>query len=255
MTAAETEKNISIDPAERLIIALDVDEPEKARAIVGELGGLVMTFKIGLQLFIAGGPKFVEELVAGGRRIFLDLKFHDIPNTVAKAGVEAARLGVWMFNVHAAGGSEMMRMTADEVGEFCSKRALTRPLMIGVTVLTSSDVSTLAETGVAVGVGEQVERLARLTEAAGLDGVVASAKEIEIVRGSVEKRNFKIVTPGIRPVNATNDDQKRVMSPGSAVSLGADYLVVGRPIVDSADRVRSTEQILNEIAEAGVKSP
>lgn len=250
MTAPRTDPARAIEPEKRLIVALDVDSIEKARGLVSELDGLVTTFKIGLQLFTAGGPAFIEELASEGRSIFLDLKFHDIPNTVAKAGVEAARLGVWMFNVHSSGGSEMMRRTVGEVADFCASSNRDRPLIIGVTVLTSSNVETLQETGAESDVEARVERLARLTERSGLDGVVASASEIEVIRAAVPQREFLIVTPGIRPKNATIDDQKRVTTPGSAISRGADHIVVGRPIIEAADRRDAAKRILNEIGDA-----
>jgi orotidine-5'-phosphate decarboxylase len=235
---------------ERLIVALDVDSPEKARKAVAELEGVAGAFKIGLQLFTAAGPGFVGELCAAGHRIFLDLKFHDIPNTVAKAAVECARMGVWMFNVHASGGREMMRRAVDEASEFCERSNRGRPLIIGVTVLTSSASETLRETGVTADLETHVGGLARLASEAGLDGVVASANEAALIRSIVSNEHFRIVTPGIRPENATLGDQKRVMSPGAAIKNGADYLVVGRPILGSPDPGHSAEMILNEIAEA-----
>lgn len=236
------------EPSEKLIVALDVDSADAARKIVGELSGVVDTFKIGLQLFSAAGGTLVSELVNSGFRVFLDLKFHDIPNTVATAGIEAARLGVWMFNVHASGGSEMMRRTMDDVGEFCEKSNLRVPLIIGVTVLTSSDANTLSEAGIGQTVNEQVVRLARLTAKSGLHGVVASPNEIREIRNSVDDRNFLIVTPGIRPLFATNDDQKRVMTPGDAVSSGSNYLVIGRPIIAAPDPRSAAARILDEIS-------
>jgi len=250
MTAPKTDLEQTIKPEERLIVALDVDSGAKARTIVRELDGLVSTFKIGLQMFAAEGPRFVSELVDEGKRIFLDLKFHDIPNTVAKAGIEAARLGVWMFNIHAAGGSEMMRRTVAEVADFCDASNRAKPFIIGVTVLTSTGNSMMEELGIASDVNGRVSRLALLAETSGLDGVVASASEIEIIRSGVSTPGFLIVTPGIRPNNATNDDQKRVMAPGSAVSAGADHIVVGRPVLEAADRLTAAENILNEIRSA-----
>lgn len=235
------------EPSEKLIVALDVDSADAARKIVGELSGSVDTFKIGLQLFSAAGSTFVSELVGTGVRVFLDLKFHDIPNTVAMAGIEAARLGVWMFNVHASGGSEMMKRTVGDVGEFCEKSNLPLPKIIGVTVLTSSDANTLSEAGIGQTVNEQVVRLARLTAKSGLHGVVASPNEIKVIRESVEDENFLIVTPGIRPLFATNDDQRRVMTPGDAVSSGANYLVVGRPIISAPDPSFAAARILEEM--------
>ena len=249
MTAAQPDTHSNPTPAERLIVALDVETAAKARDVISELDGLASTFKIGMQLFGAAGPNFVDEIASAGNKVFLDLKFHDIPNTAAKAGVEAARLGVWMFNVHAAGGSEMMKAVRTEVSDFCISGNRPRPIIIGVTVLTSSDVGTLREIGSDPDVEAQVERLSRLTAASGLDGVVASANEIQMVRRSVGSPRFLIVTPGIRPLNATKGDQKRVMSPGAAILAGADHLVVGRPILEAADRAEAARKILDEIGE------
>ncbi len=249
MTPAKIHVSPGAQPADRLIVALDVADAAMARYVVSELGGLVNTFKVGLQLFSTAGPGFVDELVSSGRRVFLDLKFHDIPNTVAKAGIEAARLGVWMFNVHATGGGEMMRAVQQEVGEFCYAGNRPKPVIIGVTVLTSSDVNTLSETGSEPDVEKQVARLAGLTAASGLDGVVASAREIGIIRQTVDDTAFMIVTPGVRPIYATKGDQKRVMSPGAAISVGADHLVVGRPILEAANRTEAARKILDEIGE------
>ena len=231
---------------ERIIVALDVDSAEKAREITRELAGHVGAFKVGLQLFTSAGPGFVTELTADGHRIFLDLKFHDIPNTVAKASVEAARLGVWMFNVHAAGGSEMMKFAVEEVDKVCAAERIERPLMIAVTVLTSSNAETLSETGFSGEVDEQVVRLARLAESAGMDGVVASPREVTAIRAAITRASFLTVTPGIRPENATIDDQKRVTTLRQALAGGSDYAVIGRPITQAADRVAAVEQIVAE---------
>ena len=229
-----------------MIVALDVESAKEARMIVNGIGGEAAAYKIGLQLFTAAGPDFVRE-VAAEHRVFLDLKFHDIPNTVAKAGVEAARLGVWMFNVHASGGGEMMRQTVNEVGNAARENGITRPLIIGVTVLTSSDANTLAETGIERVPEDQVLDLARLAFNCGLDGIVASALEVSGVRKTVHDPNFLIVTPGVRPETATKDDQKRVTTPRRAASNGADYLVVGRPILEASDRVAALRAIQEEI--------
>ena len=237
------------DPKDKIIVALDVESADQARSIVAELSDSVGAFKIGLQLFTAEGPRFVRDLVERGAKIFLDLKFHDIPNTVAKASVEAARLGVWMFNVHALGGSEMMRRTAEEVANVCERESIAKPKVIAVTVLTSSNNETLAETGVTGETESQVLRLAELTAKCGLDGVVASPQEIRAIRASVLSNDFLIVTPGIRPSNATNDDQKRVMTPAEAVSEGANYLVIGRPITAARDRAKAVEDIITELSQ------
>jgi len=229
---------------EKLIIALDVPTAAEAGEIVSELGDIVGAFKIGLQLFTGAGPAFVEEIVEMGHRVFLDLKFHDIPNTVASAGVEAARLGVWMFNVHASGGGEMMGRTVEEVDTVCNRENLRRPLVIGVTVLTSSDRTTLSETGIEAEPGEQVLNLTKLAAKYGLDGVVASPLECKSIRAAGLGKEFLIVTPGIRPINATNDDQKRITTPAAALHVGADYLVIGRPVVRAEDRRAAVHEIL-----------
>ena len=229
----------------KIIVALDVPTTAEATEIIAETAEFVGAYKIGLQLFAAAGASFVRE-IAAGNKVFLDLKFHDIPNTVAKAGIEAAKLGVWMFNVHASGGSEMIGQTVGEVGEFCSKENVEKPLIIGVTVLTSSDQSTLSEVGINAKTDEQVLRLAKLSAKYGLDGVVASPLEIELIRQHIE--NFLIVTPGIRDKTAaTFDDQKRVMTANEAVSAGADYLVIGRPVTQASDRRAAIEKILYDI--------
>lgn len=232
---------------ERLIIALDVDTTDEARGIVSELKGHVGAFKIGLQLFMAGGPSFVSEIVNRGAKVFLDLKFHDIPNTVAKASIEVARLGVWMFNIHAFGGREMMQTAAGSVKDLCEQESLALPKMIGVTVLTSADRESLSEVGMSGEIDSQVLNLAKLTAECGLDGIVASPREVKLIRENIDDPDFLIVTPGIRPDFATNDDQKRVMTPGEAVSAGSDYLVVGRPVLRAVDRLEAVRMILGEI--------
>lgn len=239
----ETAKN-------KVIVALDVDSAAKADEMIAELAGVVGAFKIGLQLFTAAGPDYVRRVAEKGVDVFLDLKFHDIPNTVASAGVEAAKLGVWMFNVHAAGGSEMMRRTAAEVAEYCESHDLNVPKMIAVTVLTSSGQETLDETGVSSDPLSQVIRLAKLTAASGLDGVVASAREAAAIKAAVGNSGFLTVTPGVRPKTATIDDQKRVMTPGEAASNGSDYLVIGRPVTAAADPRAAAEAICREISTA-----
>lgn len=234
---------------ERLIVALDVEDAGSARSIVNELKGRVGAFKIGLQLFTSAGPDLVREFCETGERIFLDLKFHDIPNTVAKASVEAARLGVWMFNVHASGGSEMMRRTVHEVAEFCERTSVSKPKIIAVTVLTSSTEETLLEIGVQRSAMHQVLDLAKLTENCDLDGVVASPLEAHGIRAQATREGFLIVTPGVRPKSATLDDQKRVMTPGETLAAGSDYLVVGRPVTAAADRLAAVDAILGEISQ------
>lgn len=248
MTETVKALNPIINAKDRIIVALDIETADEARSIVSQLGADVGAFKIGLQLFTAAGPAFVRELTDAGTRIFLDLKFHDIPNTVASAAIEAAKLGVWMFNIHTLGGPEMIRMTSDSLGEFCEKQGIDKPHLIGVTVLTSSDQATLAAVGIENNVADQVLRLTKLASKCGLDGVVASPLETKIIRQNIPDERFLIVTPGIRPGFATNDDQKRVTTPGEALSAGSSYIVIGRPILRVADRKSVVEQIMKEIA-------
>jgi orotidine-5'-phosphate decarboxylase len=237
----------------RLISVLDVVTAREALNLFSALKDVVGMFKIGSQLFTSEGPGIVREIVGAGGRVFLDLKFHDIPNTVAAAGVEATRLGVSIFDVHACGGSEMMRRTVEAVAETASREGIPKPLIIGITVLTSSDDATLAETGFSSGIAEQAGRLARLAEAAGLDGVVASPHEVKLVRETVGRKNFVVVTPGVRPAGAATDDQRRVMTPAEAVRAGADYLVIGRPILKAADPVLAAQRILEEMQRAEIE--
>lgn len=232
---------------DKIIVALDVETAAEARKIIAETSGEVGAYKIGLQLFTAAGASFVREIVERNVKVFLDVKFHDIPNTVAKASVEAARLGVWMFNIHALGGGEMMRRTVENVREVCAKENLSQPKIIGVTVLTSASRENLHEVGITREIDSQVLNLAQLTAKCGLDGVVASPLEVGAIRQNVEKTDFLIVTPGIRPSFATNDDQKRVMTPKQALSEGADYLVIGRPISAQDDKLSAVRRILEEI--------
>lgn len=236
-----------LNPRDRIIVALDVDSADKAREIARELRGKVGAFKIGLQLFTAEGPRLVSEIVDSGEKVFLDLKFHDIPNTVAKASVEVAKLGVWMFNVHAQGGSEMMRQAFCEVNEHCERRGMKRPLVVGVTVLTSAASGTLQETGVVNDLVERVTLLARLVSKCGLDGVVASPNEVRAVRAAIGNPAFLTITPGIRSNLATLDDQKRVTTFGQALANGSDYVVIGRPITEARDRIEAVEKIVTEV--------
>lgn len=233
---------------DKLIFALDVPSRQEALALIDELRNEVGAFKIGLQLFTSEGPSFVEELVASGLRVFLDVKFHDIPNTVAAASVEVAKLGVWMFNVHAAGGEEMMKRTAGDVKSFCAKTGVAAPKMLAVTVLTSIDANTLKDTGFGLEPRELVVKYALSAQSCGLDGVIASPLETGILRERLGGSEFLIVTPGVRPSFATKDDQKRVTTPRSAVLGGADFVVVGRPIRMAADRVDAARLIAREMA-------
>jgi len=229
---------------ERIIAALDVATADEARQIVDELRDEVGAFKIGSQLFTSAGPDLVREFTSAGVKIFLDLKFHDIPNTVAKAAIESARLGVWMLNVHTLGGSRMMRQAVDDVRQVCEQENLARPIMIGVTILTSSGETEMSEVGITADIPSEVLRLARLAADSGLDGVVASPQESRSIREAVAKPGFTIVTPGIRPASATNDDQRRVTTFMQAIQNGSDYVVIGRPIIQSADRRDAVRQIV-----------
>ena len=235
----------------RLIVALDVETAREALELFVVLRDVAGVFKIGSQLFTAAGPTIVREIVGSGGFVFLDLKFHDIPNTVARAGVEAARLGVSLFTLHACGGSEMMRRTAEAVMETSLRENIARPRLLGITVLTSADDNTLAEVGLTSNTESQVERMARLAARSGLDGVVASPLEVTLVRQAVEKIDFVIVTPGVRPAGASADDQRRAMTPAEAIIAGADYLVIGRPILQAPDPVSAARKIIEEMEQAG----
>jgi orotidine-5'-phosphate decarboxylase len=219
---------------DQLIVALDVDSGRRALDLADTLRGVVGAFKIGSQLFTAEGPSIVRALTSRGDRVFLDLKFHDIPNTVAGAIDAATRLGVWMVNVHAPGGSAMMRAARAAADKAAGEMGASSPLVIAVTVLTSLSGDDLARTGVPDTPIEQVERLARLAQDAGMDGVVASPLEIQAVRKACGAK-FAIVTPGIRAPGADKGDQTRTLSPREAIAAGASYLVVGRPITAAAE--------------------
>ena len=227
---------------DQLLVALDVDAVAKARDLANQLRGIAGGFKIGSRLFTREGPSLVEELVSNGDRVFLDLKFHDIPNTVAGAVAAATRLGVWMLNVHASGGSAMMRAARAAADEEAARQSRPAPLIIAVTMLTSLDQQALTEIGFQASVADQVGRLAALTEAAGLDGVVASPQEIDIIRRRCGAR-FSIVTPGIRGASDKRGDQSRTMSASEALAAGATYLVVGRPILEAADPRAAAQKI------------
>jgi orotidine-5'-phosphate decarboxylase len=234
---------------DQLLIALDVESAAKAVALADALRGVAGGFKIGSRLFTAAGPSIVRALVERGDRVFLDLKFHDIPNTVATAVAAAASLGVWMVNVHASGGTRMMQAASDAAHE-AAARTGKRPLVLAVTVLTSMNARTLAEINVGLPVLDQVVSLALLAQAAGLDGVVASPQEIPAIRRQTGG-GFAIVTPGIRggAAAAGKDDQERTLSPAEAVAAGASYIVVGRPIIAAADPRAAAENIAAQLRE------
>jgi orotidine-5'-phosphate decarboxylase len=238
---------------DRLILALDSDDLQKVKALVGNLAGKVGMFKVGKQLFTHAGPPAVKMIHDVGGEVFLDLKFHDIPTIVAKAAVEATRLGVKMFDVHASGSLQMMRQTVREVSRVCRQETLRRPIMLAVTVLTSLNQNDLKKVGVGGGIAGQVVRLAVLAKEAGMDGVVAAPPEVADIRKACGRR-FIIVSPGIRPQKVKRNDQRRVMTPEEAIRAGVDYLVVGRPIIEAKDPLSAVREMISEM-ERGTASP
>ncbi|MEQ1898088.1 MAG: orotidine-5'-phosphate decarboxylase [Vicinamibacterales bacterium] len=234
-----------------VIVALDVESGSRALALADALHGVVGAFKIGSRLFTLEGPDLVKRLVERGERVFLDLKFHDIPNTVAQAVESAVGTGAWMVNVHASGGVPMMQAAARAGREAAAKLGRPAPLLIAVTVLTSMDEPTLASVGVTRPLDAQVEALARMAKEAGMDGVVASPLETPAIRTACGP-DFVVVTPGIRGASAgtSTDDQHRTMTPADAIRAGSSYLVVGRPIIGAADPRAAAEAITRELAGA-----
>ena len=224
---------------DRLVVALDVPTPQEAAALVERLAGLAGMFKVGSQLFTAGGPELVRGLVARGEKVFLDLKYHDIPNTVAGAVSAACQLGVSLVDVHSLGGRAMMEAAVGAMPAMGTR-------LLAITVLTSHDAGGLDELGVAGEVTDTVRRLARLAHAAEVDGVVASPQEVPIVRDACGK-DFFVVTPGIRPAGARAGDQARSATPAAALKAGADLLVVGRPIIEAPDPAAAARAILREM--------
>lgn len=235
---------------ERIILALDVDSREQALALVKDLAPHVGAFKVGMQLFNSCGPQIVEEIDQLGGRVFLDLKFHDIPNTVAAAGRVITRLNCFMFNVHAAGGREMMRQVVEEVEDEAKKLAVATPLSLAVTVLTSISQEELEEE---IGVKgtklkDLVVKWALMAKECGISGVVSSPQEIEAIRAACGPE-FKIVTPGIRPAWSEKNDQKRITTPSQALQMGADFMVIGRPITQAENPVKAALKIIGELEE------
>ncbi|HAS16140.1 MULTISPECIES: orotidine-5'-phosphate decarboxylase [Idiomarina] len=227
----------------KIYVALDCQTQEEADQLVSRLPSGQVGLKVGKELFTSIGPEWVRKQVEQGFSIFLDLKFHDIPNTVAKAVTSAAKIGVDIVNVHASGGSDMMKAAKDALEPFDNP-----PLLIAVTVLTSMSDADLADIGIQVTAEQQVLNLAKLTQKAGLDGVVCSAQEARMLKDALGE-SFKLVTPGIRPTNSATDDQKRVMTPKEAILAGVDYMVIGRPITRSENPEETVAEILASIGE------
>ncbi len=232
---------MSTDPRERLIIALDVSSSAAAQKIVTAVGDSALIYKVGLQLYTAEGPQVVRDLIASGRRVFLDLKYHDIPNTVTSAVREAVKLGVSMLTVHASGGAKMLSAVAEAAGD--------KTLVLAVTVLTSMGADDLHGVGVPGEVSDQVVRLARMAVGSGCRGLVASVQETKPLRKELGGE-FAIVTPGIRPAGAAVGDQVRVATPAEAMSAGATHIVVGRPITGADDPAKAAKAIVAEMGEA-----
>jgi orotidine-5'-phosphate decarboxylase len=230
------------DPRERLIVALDVSSTTAAQRIVAAVGDSALTYKVGMQLYTAEGPRIVRDLVTAGRRVFLDLKYHDIPTTVGAAVKEAAQLGIGMLTVHAAGGGKMLR-TAVEAARANNPSLL----VLGVTVLTSLDENDLEKIGFRGTVRDEVLRLAALALANGCKGIVTSAREASTLRSELGD-DFAIVTPGVRPAGSGYGDQVRVVTPAEAIAAGASHIVVGRPITEAADPAAEARAILGQIS-------
>ena len=231
---------------ERLIVALDVPDLASAERLVERLKGEVSHFKVGAELFTACGPRVIEMIQKAGAKVFLDLKYNDIPNTVARAARAAVRLKVWMMTVHIQGGTQMLREAVSAINDEARKQKIAPPLVVGVTVLTSMGERDLADLGIRKKVKDQVLYMAQVAQKTGLNGLVASAKEVKVLRFSVGSE-FVIVAPGIRPAGSSWADQQRVETPATALKAGATYLVVGRPITEAADPIKAAQAILQEM--------
>ena len=237
----------TLDPRERIIVALDMPDIRLAKKLIQTLKGDIKTYKVGSELFTAHGPKAVQMVHDAGAKVFLDLKYHDIPNTVASAARQAVGLGVFMFNVHASGGLQMMQEACIAAADEARKKGIPTPKLIGVTLLTSlSQDEVTKQIGISKSIDDTVLHYAGLAQKAGLDGVVASAREIEKIRAKIGPE-FLIVTPGIRPSWAERGDQERIMTPKEALKLGAHYLVIGRPITQAKDPRDAVGRILAEL--------
>jgi orotidine-5'-phosphate decarboxylase len=231
----------------KVIVALDYADATSALKLVDQLEPSLCKLKVGKELFTAAGPQLVEKLVNKNFKVFLDLKFHDIPNTVARACEAASNLGVWMLNVHASGGSAMLQAALEGVDKTSHK-----PYLVAVTVLTSMSQASLSEIGIENSVENQVLKLAKLTQQAGLHGVVCSALEAQLLKQHMNS-NFLLVTPGIRPLNVNQDDQSRVVTPSQALQMGASYLVIGRPITQAANPLKALEAICAECSNVSLR--
>lgn len=234
-------------PKDKIIFALDVEHFREAQHWVNLLKDRIGIFKVGKQLFTHAGPKVIDMIRQKGQKVFLDLKYHDIPNTVAKAGEEATKLNVTMFNLHALGGFEMMKKTVETSRAMAKSLSIPKPLILAVTLLTSMDEGMLKEVGIQGPLVEQVGRLALLSMKAGVDGVIASPQEIGIIRERCGNK-YLIVTPGIRLPTDKKDDQKRTLTPKEAILAGANYLVVGRPIREAKDPIEAVQRIMEDIS-------
>ncbi len=236
-----------METRERIILALDVASHDKVINILEKFKEHINIFKVGSELFTAVGPKIINEIQKRGKKDFLDLKYHDVPNTVQKTARVVTEFGVFMFNIHTLGGLEMMKKTAEALAEHSLKKNMEKPILLGVTLITSIDQNTLRdELGIGHSISTQVRHLAGLAFKAGLDGVIASPQEIEIIRAQCGE-GFLVVTPGIRPSWTSSDDQKRIMTPKEALMKGADYLVIGRAIMSQPDPIKALERIEKEM--------
>lgn len=239
----------TIPPKDRIICAIDTDDLSLAQSLAKDLKSHVGAFKIGLEFFTAHGPQGLAKVQDIGMPIMLDLKFHDIPNTVYGAVRSATALGVAMMTLHTGGSSDMMRRAVDAANEVSAQKKIARPALFGVTVLTSLNTDDLQQLGFKQKASDRVKRLAEMAQLCGLDGVVASPRELAMLQDQ-RSREFQIITPGIRPswsANGGNDDQKRIMTPAEAIQAGSDYLVIGRPITKNADPVGAAKKIVEEI--------
>lgn len=245
-------RKMALTVKDRLVLALDVDDGRTALGLVERLKEYVGVFKVGMQLFTREGPEIIRRIREGGSKVFYDAKYHDIPHTVANAGRMATRLGVYIYNIHALGGYEMMVGAVQATRREAEELGVEKPLILGVTVLTHVAQGTLKEMGIEKGLKDEVVHLARLTKRAGLEGVVSSPQEIKCIREACGD-DFLILTPGIRPSWAEGNDQRRRMTPKEAIEAGADFIVVGRPIIQAGDPAEAAQRILEEMEEVSAE--